>query len=255
MRLNFLAILFVIIPKLDLEAQTEIYYKKLNGGKDFMQIRCTLQVQQNASVFIQQAKYSYVGSMEKFDSTALTLNPTNKIPKPITIKQFVNNKFYFKAHPSAMDGKKNLYVADSSYDFEYELFDSSKTILGAVCLYAQAKYRGRNYQIWYNPAIAISDGPYVFYGLPGLIYELKDTENFTCYQIIGIKQITNAPITVECESITINEYKNRLKKSLAKIAEYERVNNELQTNKDCTTCSQDGGSKVTLQIIERSLLN
>lgn len=36
---------------------------------------------------------------------------------------------------------------------------------------------GKDFIAWYCPEIPINDGPYKFYGLPGLIFEIYDTNN------------------------------------------------------------------------------
>ena len=46
-----------------------------------------------------------------------------------------------------------------------------------ICNKATLNFRGRNYIAWYTPYIPLSFGPWKFYGLPGLILELYDTEN------------------------------------------------------------------------------
>ncbi|MCV9929289.1 GLPGLI family protein [Flavobacterium sp. LS1R49] len=46
-----------------------------------------------------------------------------------------------------------------------------------ICNKAMLNFRGRSYTAWYTPYIPLSFGPWKFYGLPGLILELYDTEN------------------------------------------------------------------------------
>src|SRR5699024_4165600 len=41
---------------------------------------------------------------------------------------------------------------------------------------ATTHYKGRDYIAWYNESIPISDGPYKFNGLPGLIFKVYDSE-------------------------------------------------------------------------------
>lgn len=46
-----------------------------------------------------------------------------------------------------------------------------------ICSKAFLSFRGRNYIAWYTPYIAVPFGPWKFYGLPGLILEIYDTNN------------------------------------------------------------------------------
>lgn len=53
----------------------------------------------------------------------------------------------------------------------------SKIIDKFVCNKATVSFRGRNYIAWYTPYISSQFGPWKFYGLPGLILEVYDTDN------------------------------------------------------------------------------
>lgn len=58
---------------------------------------------------------------------------------------------------------------------------------------ATARYGGRNWIAWFTEEIPISEGPYKFNGLPGLIFEIyddKENYKFTLQQIYQIKDKT-----------------------------------------------------------------
>ncbi len=54
---------------------------------------------------------------------------------------------------------------------------------------AKTKFRGRNYIAWYTAEIPISDGPYKFRGLPGLIVKLYDSKREINYSLIALKKL------------------------------------------------------------------
>lgn len=66
------------------------------------------------------------------------------------------------------------YKNDYFNNLEYKLTDQDTIIAGYHCKMARVKFSGRNYTIWYTTEIAISDGPYKFSGLPGLVLEVYD---------------------------------------------------------------------------------
>ena len=69
----------------------------------------------------------------------------------------------------------DIFISEEALPvIEWELHDESKVIEGYQCFMATSLFRGRNYEIWYAPEIPISDGPWKFYNLPGLIIEAKD---------------------------------------------------------------------------------
>lgn len=54
---------------------------------------------------------------------------------------------------------------------------------------ATATAWGRNWTAWFTPDIPIQDGPYKFYGLPGLIVKIEDQDKNFSWQLAGIKNL------------------------------------------------------------------
>ena len=52
------------------------------------------------------------------------------------------------------------------------------TVHGMHCLKANIEYGGRYYTAWFTTEVPLSEGPYVFQGLPGLIIKVVDDENW-----------------------------------------------------------------------------
>jgi len=72
---------------------------------------------------------------------------------------------------------RDTYTYHEKYSLEWKLIDEQKDIAGYTCNKATLNYAGRDYIAWYTYSIAITDGPYKFQGLPGLILEIADTKN------------------------------------------------------------------------------
>lgn len=70
---------------------------------------------------------------------------------------------------------------------EWELKDEYRELLGFRCQKAVTRYAGRVYIAWFTEEIPISDGPYVFNGLPGLIVEISDEESYFNFSLVGIQ--------------------------------------------------------------------
>ena len=59
--------------------------------------------------------------------------------------------------------------------FHWEIVDNTDSIIcGYHCSKAQYVVSGNTWSAWYSPEIPISDGPYKFTGLPGLITVVYD---------------------------------------------------------------------------------
>ncbi|MFC3757106.1 GLPGLI family protein [Chryseobacterium tructae] len=54
---------------------------------------------------------------------------------------------------------------------------------------ATTSFGGRDWIAWFTTDIPIQDGPYIFYGLPGLIVKLEDATGSHSMQLVGNKSI------------------------------------------------------------------
>lgn len=78
--------------------------------------------------------------------------------------------------------------------FKWQILSESKEILGYKCQKALGEFRGRKYIAWFAPSIPISDGPWKFCGLPGLILAVEDTDKYFVFTCIDIKNNQSQPI-------------------------------------------------------------
>ena len=74
---------------------------------------------------------------------------------------------------------------------QWEISDSTKTILGYECVKATCDYRGRHWTAWFTPEIPIQDGPWKLYGLPGLILIAEDSSGQYSFVADGIQNSTD----------------------------------------------------------------
>ena len=56
---------------------------------------------------------------------------------------------------------------------------------------ATTSYGGRDWIAWFTAEIPFQDGPYKFYGLPGLIVKMEDTTGSHIMTLVGNKKIQN----------------------------------------------------------------
>lgn len=97
----------------------------------------------------------------------------NRNGKSITFYSngFLENEFQFTEIP----------------DFEWEITKETKNILGYKTIMATGSYAGRNYKAFFTDKIAVAEGPFKFFGLPGLILEIGDTENLHHFTVKGLE--------------------------------------------------------------------
>lgn len=101
-------------------------------------------------------------------------------------------------------------------DFNWQLATDTKEILGYSCRKAVCDFRGRQYTAWFTDEIPVMNGPWKFHGLPGLIMEVEDAENHYKFEIVGIKEVKNQPVTIAEKNYlktSIKKYLSTLRKS------------------------------------------
>ena len=71
-------------------------------------------------------------------------------------------------------------------DFKWQIQSETTKILSYTCQKALGEFRGRKYIAWFTSDIPLSDGPWKFCGLPGLILAVQDTEAYFVFTCIGV---------------------------------------------------------------------
>ncbi|UBZ07728.1 GLPGLI family protein [Salegentibacter mishustinae] len=134
-----------------------------------------------------------------------------------------------------------LYYSNFLDQIKWEIQSDAKKIAGYQVQRATSSFAGRDYIAWFTPEIPLTDGPYKFAGLPGLILELQDTEAEYVFKFAGFEELAN-PLEYE---IFPEKYKEVKKKELLDLVEtYEKdpisyVNNYVG----------EGGKTVRIEII------
>lgn len=71
----------------------------------------------------------------------------------------------------------------------WTITDSTGNCLGLDCIMATTRFKGRTWTAWFTPEIPISDGPWMLWGLPGLILDAYDEDHD--YEFSAQKLITS----------------------------------------------------------------
>ncbi len=127
------------------------------------------------------------------DSLIRTLPPEQVIEVLKTQKRGKFSYDIFKNYPT---GKLTTTdrIAMTNYKYEepyekpeWEVLPDTMNILGYACQKATCTFRGRDYVAWFTMQIPVSNGPWKFSGLPGLILNVADTENQYVFECSGIE--------------------------------------------------------------------
>lgn len=79
---------------------------------------------------------------------------------------------------------------------DWELTDTSTTVLGHECLGARTVYGGREWTAFFAVDIPLPEGPWKLCGLPGLIMKASDSEGDYRFECTGIKVKSDRPVTI-----------------------------------------------------------
>lgn len=72
----------------------------------------------------------------------------------------------------------------------WQISNITDTVSSYSCRKAILNFRGRDYVAWFTTDIPVSDGPWKFAGLPGLILKIEDTQGLFVFKLIGLQQLS-----------------------------------------------------------------
>ncbi|ROI10118.1 GLPGLI family protein [Chryseobacterium sp. H3056] len=91
-------------------------------------------------------------------------------------------------------GGKNFIFIETEVDFTWKIRNEKKNIQGFTCNKATTTKYVRNFTAWFTTEIPIVDGPYKFFGLPGLILEVYDDAQNYHFQLVKYNPSDNSTI-------------------------------------------------------------
>lgn len=92
-------------------------------------------------------------------------------------------------------GPNHYYYTEDKESFQWEIKEDTLKINNLLCQKAEVDFGNRKWVAWFTTEIPISDGPYKFSGLPGLIVKINDTENFWNFELVRLEP-TSKVITI-----------------------------------------------------------
>ena len=71
--------------------------------------------------------------------------------------------------------------------FDWKIMPAKKVVAGYECQQAFTAFGGRMFEAWFTRDIPVSEGPYKFYGLPGLIVKVRDTHDDYVFELLSFE--------------------------------------------------------------------
>lgn len=139
---------------------------------------------------------SFYYSLNRFISDSTIIEESKKglmvmpllynIPE-IDMKDLGNKKVSFETRIAF-----SKYTVDQNVNFKWNLLNEFEEILNYKVQKATTEFGGRTWVAWFAKDIPIQDGPYKFYGLPGLILKIEDTTLSHRFVLKGIRNMTTS---------------------------------------------------------------
>lgn len=81
------------------------------------------------------------------------------------------------------------YMVEERRKQKWKILPDKAKIGELVAQKAVCEFTGRKWTAWFTTDLLIQDGPYKFYGLPGLIVKLEDSSQTHSFELKGIKKL------------------------------------------------------------------
>lgn len=122
------------------------------------------------------------------------------MPMPRTTVDFI-----YKSYPKSSDittftrlesksGMNYFEIQEKGNGQAWSIQDSTKQIAGYHCQLASCTFRGRQWKAWFTTEIPVSNGPWKLSGLPGLILEAYDGDDYYHYTLSEIRKQNLTPV-------------------------------------------------------------
>ncbi|WP_018675302.1 GLPGLI family protein [Riemerella columbina] len=118
----------------------------------------------------------------------------DSLQKQTNERQFAYPKLTYRVKRAINTSNNTEYVIVSTDYYalpsddiqDWKILDDTKTVNGIKLRKAMTQYGNRDWEAWFSEDYPISEGPYKFRGLPGLIFELRDTKEIISFPLIEL---------------------------------------------------------------------
>ncbi len=154
----------------DLWIQYRFDFKKFNSSINVRSANTILISKNQGSLFTFE-KMMNLGSIQKSRAIEASEALLYRTPYFFLISRTGNSIYHYETIGN------ELFKFQESSNLDWKLVNEEKLIGKYKCKKAILNYLGRDWVAWYTTQIPANIGPYKFHGLPGLILNIKDSED------------------------------------------------------------------------------
>lgn len=170
---------------LDIGTKFSKFYDPARLGRDSI-LKSKMDMDPSTIKSVSVYKEEKANGLIKMNGTAMS-NPTEGESYQI-IKDKRENKIIVLDYGSAL-GARFKYEEELG-TLPWKILEEMDTVLSYSCQKATLNFRGRDYVAWFTTDVPLSDGPWKFSGLPGLVLKVEDTNGLFSFKLIGLHQAT-----------------------------------------------------------------
>lgn len=145
------------------------------------------------TTLLNNGKESYFEALSKFKYDSLKTNMRNKgfrnLPSPKEIWKFqslIKKDLQNQIVTSEHEIFDKVYVTKFDSQPKWKILEDKNKIFEYNVQKAETLFGGRKWIAWFTNEIPINDGPYKFFGLPGLILKITDSDENFIFEIKGL---------------------------------------------------------------------
>ncbi len=227
------------------------YVKDSLNNNEYSEERMLLIYNDTISVFISENFRLFDSIRKTFDKNESLINmgKITNIPKSnfkFKIFKLKNTNSFIVTHNSI---KSNFSYLENN-KIEWDLMEDTLSIKNFKCKKATTSYGGRDYVAWYTKSIPIIEGPYKFYGLPGLIVKLYDKRKNYIFEIdgLGYNDINFEFQSLRNDRITKEEYFKFLKNERETLGELGLIERSPEIKRKILEAKRKNNNPIELKL-------
>jgi GLPGLI family protein len=177
-----------------LEVTYNTIFKYRKDSNKLINTNTKLYISDTSSLFIEE-RLENILRVDASDYENMDKNQIQKAQERVSnIKYFVEkmpNVGYLTHNQELLKTQFFGYKEKMMSSEVWQIRADTTTIAGLRSIKAECTYGGREWIAWFAPEISISEGPYKFSGLPGLIVKLESTDSDYLFVLAGLKKSDN----------------------------------------------------------------
>lgn len=195
----------------------QLHIKDPNIPVNISENTMILQIGKSIAIYVDEKKLAYANLIQKYEKDRINIE--SKTAEILAILRGSEREELYKNYPKGRITTKTNLLGSYIYEEDlvkpqWSLVKGNINVLGYKCNKAITNFRGRSYTAWYCSEVSISQGPWKFWGLPGLIMKIEDDKNEISMECISLEKKVEPIFRYHKSSKTIITDKDKFSKLL-----------------------------------------